>query len=290
MIKQGCDALQSKSRRSKGKSSTLTRVRKKQPSKSMVKKEHRRLVNTVKICPYCKQEFHPFNSVQKFCSMKCLLDYRHKIELATDCTKLKKCEYCGQEYKAWNYRAKYCSKECTYKARTRIKDVICPVCNKTFTQARRGQVYCSSYCIQEAKKGGRPQITFDNKSHKAKRVYLDNLWSEIVKLKADNQCEYCHKTEGLNSHHVFSRSNYPLRWDMDNGVCLCALHHILGSFSAHKAPLEFAEFIKKLRGIDWYNRLLAKAIDKTNDGTKTDRKQVKEILEQTKIKLLANKP
>lgn len=89
--------------------------------------------------------------------------------------------------------------------------------------------------------------------------HLDNLWRQAIYNKARNRCEYCWKETHLNAHHIFSRSNYSVRWDLDNGVCLCALHHVLGTTSFHKAPAEMIEWIKKKRGVKWYNALLLRA-------------------------------
>jgi hypothetical protein len=83
----------------------------------------------------------------------------------------------------------------------------------------------------------------------------DKLWSEIIKLQAKGKCEVCGKTESLNSHHIFSRSNMRMRHNLENGVCACVSHHVWGSFSAHKSPVEFVEFIKKQRGNGWYEKL-----------------------------------
>ena len=88
----------------------------------------------------------------------------------------------------------------------------------------------------------------------------DVIWAKFVKDNADNKCEYCGKTTHLNSHHIFSRSNKAVRHDVDNGICLCSGHHVLNSdFSAHKAPAEFIEWVKEYRGLEWYERLRAKA-------------------------------
>ena len=92
-----------------------------------------------------------------------------------------------------------------------------------------------------------------------KKKQLDALWSKIVKLKAKGKCKICQRTDTLNSHHIFSRSNHSVRWDLENGVCLCACHHALCNFSAHKAPLDFAEWLKKERGEKWYNDLRVRA-------------------------------
>lgn len=88
---------------------------------------------------------------------------------------------------------------------------------------------------------------------------LDDLWAKIVKILAGNRCEKCGRSDTLNSHHVFSRSNHSVRWDFDNGVCLCAGCHCLNNDSAHKAPLEFAEWFKKKRGEKIYEHLRIKA-------------------------------
>lgn len=90
---------------------------------------------------------------------------------------------------------------------------------------------------------------------------LDDKWSLEVKERAGFKCEYCqNEHKPLNSHHIFSRSNKAVRHDLDNGICLCVGHHTFSSkFSAHKTPAEFIEWIKEYRGLDWYERLRAKA-------------------------------
>jgi len=208
----------------------------------------RSLVYTVKICPYCKQEFHPFNSTQKFCSYKCLYDYRYEIKREADCTKPKKCLYCGEDFKPSNYRSKYCSRKCFISSVTKKRKIVCPTCGIEFIPVRVGQKYCSRNCGEPAKRSG-----------KVKKGYIDLLWGNLVKLMAGAKCEYCGKTNNLNSHHIFSRSRLNLRWDTDNGVCLCASHHTLGNFSAHKAPIDFIEWLKEKRGEDWYNKLREKS-------------------------------
>lgn len=85
---------------------------------------------------------------------------------------------------------------------------------------------------------------------------LDDAWALLVKLKAGNACEYCGKQSPLNSHHVYSRSKKSTRWSISNGVCLCVGHHTFSSsFSAHKTPTEFTEWIRKKRGEEWFSAL-----------------------------------
>ena len=90
---------------------------------------------------------------------------------------------------------------------------------------------------------------------------LDDLWSELVKLRAGNKCEIknCQKTAPLNSHHVYSRAKRSVRWCVENGYCLCVGHHIGTKFSAHKTPNDFSEWSKQDRGQEWFDLLQAKA-------------------------------
>lgn len=64
---------------------------------------------------------------------------------------------------------------------------------------------------------------------------LDKLWAKCVLARDNHTCQYC-KTFGNNPHHIFTRSRLNTRFDLENGITLCALHHTLSStFSAHTA-------------------------------------------------------
>jgi len=103
---------------------------------------------------------------------------------------------------------------------------------------------------------------------------LDSLWAKVIKQRANNRCEYCGKTTTLNSHHIFSRSNMGTRWSPENGVCLCVSHHVFGSMSAHKAPVEFVLWLKEKRGDEWFEALRIKA----KSICKPDKIKTKEVL------------
>ena len=98
-------------------------------------------------------------------------------------------------------------------------------------------------------------------NRKTLRKQLDKIWAEVVKKRANNICEYktCKKTTYLNTHHIFSRSNLSVRWNLGNGICLCSGHHTLTNDSAHKNPIEFIEWLKQKRGEKWYNELRLEA-------------------------------
>jgi len=93
---------------------------------------------------------------------------------------------------------------------------------------------------------------------------LDRLWSLRIKELAEHRCEVCGTTENLEAHHVQPRKMYSVRWDLDNGVCLCHRCHKLGGFSAHKNPLGFLRYIIAQRGDEWAERLECRTINNTD--------------------------
>ncbi len=83
---------------------------------------------------------------------------------------------------------------------------------------------------------------------------LDKKWSLIIRSKG--YCEVCKtNVKQLHPHHITGRRNLDTRWDIRNGVCLCASHHTLGTKSAHQSPLWFHEWLLKNKPdvIDYLN-------------------------------------
>lgn len=133
----------------------------------------------------------------------------------------------------------------------------CKVCKTEFKLYRSTDKYCSKECAKEAAKKEGKRLT--RRVRRIKKGLMDE-WARKVKERAGNKCEYCGKTENLNSHHIFSRSNQSTRYDLLNGCCLCSGCHTLSSkFSAHKTPAEFIEWLKEYRGLEAYELLRQKA-------------------------------
>lgn len=86
---------------------------------------------------------------------------------------------------------------------------------------------------------------------------LDKICSEIVRARGN--CERkglgCQSGTYLQTAHIFGRTYLNTRWDLDNLLCLCADCHI--NF-AHKCPILFTEFVKKLFGEEKYELLKEK--------------------------------
>jgi len=133
---------------------------------------------------------------------------------------------------------------------------ICKICQKlrdiSFFETPK-----SLYCIDCKKKAKRVKKK-QSKSYINKKK--DKEWAEAVKERDGHRCQYCGKTTFLNSHHIFSRSNFLTRWDLDNGITLCSGCHTLSSkFSAHKTPIEFIDWLIDKKGQDFINKLRATA-------------------------------
>jgi len=95
--------------------------------------------------------------------------------------------------------------------------------------------------------------------------HLDDLWRKIILLRDDNQCQKCGKRKSpgrgnsIQPHHIYGRSNFRVRWDLSNGIALCGGCHTLTNYSAHKAPIDFINWLKKERGEEWWLKLSEEA-------------------------------
>lgn len=204
-----------------------------------------------KKCPICLKLFETQSTIVRYCSIKC-----SKIAMEKK-RELRRKKYEKQNLLKFGIR----------KDSKPLMSFICKVCKNKFTRYRsqvkkRGAGFCSVECRHQGRMNAVP--TDDQ---------ILTLWSKVIKMYDDNKCAYCGKTTYLNSHHIFSRSNRSLRYDLNNGITLCSGCHVLSSvFSAHKTPVEFVEWIKEKRGEEWYMNL--RKIAKT------------EIVKRTKDELL----
>jgi len=141
-----------------------------------------------------------------------------------------------------------------------LKLKTCKVCKREFTPNNTIQKYCRgcSYKVnlEQSKK------SFKKKTKERKKSDRTQLleWALKAKEKAHHICEYCGGRNGLNTHHIYSRSKKSVRYDLDNSCVLCVAHHIFSSkFSAHKTPEEFHYFLVEKRGQEFMDKLREKA-------------------------------
>jgi len=91
---------------------------------------------------------------------------------------------------------------------------------------------------------------------------LLKLWRTACLERAGYKCEYpeCSvNSTQLHAHHFYSRRIVPLRYDIENSIALCAYHHTLGPFAAHKDP-DFKDIIieRGARSEAWHQKLIQK--------------------------------
>jgi len=114
---------------------------------------------------------------------------------------------------------------------------------------------------------------------------LDKLWREAIYARANYRCERCGKTMYLNPHHCISRRFIAIRWDIDNGICLCSGCHLL----AHHNSIEFGLWIISKRGRAWFEKLSYKKDHKRRFDFKLLESELKvDTKVQGKLNLMSN--
>lgn len=100
---------------------------------------------------------------------------------------------------------------------------------------------------------------------KAKKVAESGvlkLWGKVVIARARNTCEYpgCKVNfTQLHPHHYFNRKNKSVKYDPDNGIALCHIHHTNGNEAAHLDPDFKEKWLKSgKRDEGWLDRLTKK--------------------------------
>lgn len=87
-----------------------------------------------------------------------------------------------------------------------------------------------------------------NKKYRRSNQYEFQVWSKAIKERDNYTCQICNIRGGkLASHHLKSWIQYPeLRYDLENGICLCVHCHTL-FHKKYKYKNNTAEQIKELR-------------------------------------------
>ena len=103
---------------------------------------------------------------------------------------------------------------------------------------------------------------------------LDKLFSEVIRLRANGYCEFCHKYvtyEGINPSHYYGRTHHSTRWYEDNVQGLCTPCHM----EFHNNRMTYFEWLfQRLDG----DRMCALA-DKAEDIIKMDYETIKTQLQ-----------
>ena len=121
------------------------------------------------------------------------------------------------------------------------------------------QKYCGWKCYNE----------YHTQKQKPKKIrpnltaIADRLWSQFIRKRAMQHCEFC-GNYGSEAHHIIGRRNNAVRWDIDNGIYLC---HTCHAEVAHGDPAEFGMYLAENVDLERLERLNEKAtkVDRTRD-------------------------
>ena len=112
------------------------------------------------------------------------------------------------------------------------------------------------------------------------------LWTDICRIKFNNECLICKSKEHLECHHPISKKTCKsLMYNITNQILLCSKHHNwFGTedylFSAHKNPLQFYHYLQEHHK-ELYEEILQIDIEQEKQGSKTTKDYFDEL---TKIK------
>lgn len=82
------------------------------------------------------------------------------------------------------------------------------------------------------------------KGTKVKMGKWDKIWALMVRTR-DGKCLVCGSTNTLAAHHFEGRAKKSTRLMLENGITLCASHHVFNhELSAHKTPKDFRNWFK----------------------------------------------
>lgn len=109
------------------------------------------------------------------------------------------------------------------------------------------------------------------------------LWTECIKVRAGYKSELSGR-EGLQiggafviqAHHLYGKSCYRLRFELDNGICITTGEHNYYAHGSRDRQDRFEDKVKKLRGERIYDHLR----ELKHLPTKTDLYVVKFYLEE----------
>jgi hypothetical protein len=174
-------------------------------------------------CKYCQKSFRPkqiANAAQKFCTRRCVNDYR-----TSQTTGEYLCLHCKTPFRRSQSMCgprMFCSRSCSYKQRPRKpKRFTCQHCKQhsLINAKNKRKKYCSYTCNGLARRSStRPNTPRD--------VAMLATWGRKVRKRDGHQCVRCKCRYKLQAHHKKSFAEYPdLRYEVENGETLCTDCH-----------------------------------------------------------------
>jgi len=189
-----------------------------------------------------------YNPICKRCTT--LYTYKRNFSKCIDCGKQltyysgKRCRECDVIHK----------KEIGFY-KIKVKDKFCIDCgNKIKNKYIKKTIRCKS-CHFKYNRGKNHVSWNHNKSDEERlprrEITEFRIWSRQIKELYNFRCFICgDSNHGLESHHLFNWSKYvDLRFNLDNGVCLCKKHHreFHKKYGYDNNYEQFEKFLEKIR-------------------------------------------
>ena len=116
----------------------------------------------------------------------------------------------------------------------------------------------------------------------------NGVWKLIIKTRAGWKCELCENSKerghAMHAHHIENKQTNYMRILLDNGVCLCAHHHMsIHGQKGRELQNETDDKLTKLRGKKFLDNLayLKRNSPKlTTQDMEDKKKEYKELLNE----------
>lgn len=218
-------------------------------------------MSIVKYCLVCGKEFlvPKCRECAAYCSTAC---QHESMRRYTECV----CRHCGKTYTLPEYRVNegggvYCSVDCRIaEGRKKMKEYIvtmsCQHCGQDFKIDRRvsarqgGAKYCSWKCYTDHRRKNASKDEY--RINAQKQLYH---WRKAVLKRYDHACAHCGSRDNITAHHVIPYSiDESLRFDVSNGMCLCASCHN----KEHERLKKASKQQRDLFAPKWFKRIQTK--------------------------------
>lgn len=169
------------------------------------------------------------------------------------------CDSCGTEYQGMGRN--FCSRKCS--ANLKLVEKVDGTVSIELKQRRAGSFHPNKLAVNAKKisdgKRGKPNpklsgalhhnwrggVSFINKTERqVKMVRADyKNWRRMVFERDNFVCKICGSSK-IEAHHIYRWAEYPeKRYDIDNGITVCKLHHPIKKCDELKMVKEFIRLI-----------------------------------------------
>jgi len=198
-------------------------------------------IATEKQCLFCHNPFSPRHNNQKFCSHECSAKINKKEHT-------RNCVQCNEPFTSVTMKTRFCSHKCygeslikekvkkVLKIKTQKKCLkVCEHCSTGFyvilSRINRAR-FCSKNCHGKYYNGEKSCHYKTDRTKLAKHQIRNDAayqdWRKQIIKRDGYKCRMTNSdcNGDLQIHHILPWRDYEnLRYEVNNGICLCKFHH-----------------------------------------------------------------